>query len=105
MLAEYRYAMLIHNDDCTDVETTDIVSTLEREIFLYGYHKAFGMGAGPCQLCDKCGKMCKHPGEARPSMEGCGIDVFTTARNNGYPIEVLTSEDCDGNYYGLILIE
>ena len=38
-------------------------------------------------------------------MEACGIDVFATARANGFPIEVVKDESCEDNYYGLVLIE
>lgn len=103
MLTHYKHALLVHGDEYTDI--SDIVSTLEREIFLDGYHKAFAMGAGPCDLCQKCPKFCKYPEKARPSMEACGIDVFSTVRANGFPIEVLKTQTCKGNYYGLVLIE
>ena len=104
MLTHYKHGLLIHGDEHTDIK--DVVVTLEREIFLDGCHKAFGMGAGPCHLWSKkCPKSCRHPVKARPAREACGIDVFTTVRANGFPIEVLNAEDCQGNYYGLVLIE
>lgn len=103
MLAHYGAGLLIHWDDYTVIN--DIVSALEREIFLDGYHRAFGMGAGPCNLCERCPKSCKYPEQARPSMEACGVDVFGTVRANGFPIEVLKTDNCKGDYYGLVLIE
>jgi len=103
MLAYYKRALLIRGDEYTDIRT--IVVTLEREIFLDGYFKAFGMGAGPCNLCDECADTCRHAEQTRPSLEACGIDVYTTVRSNGYPIEVLKDTGCKGNYYGIILIE
>lgn len=102
MLAHYEYGVLLHGDEYTSI--CNIVSTLERDIFLDGYYKAFGMGAGPCNLCDKCPEFCRYPDKARPSMEACGIDVFSTVRNNGFPIEVLKTDTCKRNYYGVILI-
>lgn len=61
-------------------EAKKIAVAAEREIFLSGYYKAFGLGSGPCYCCgDKdCAfeKGCRHPYEARPSMEACGIDVY-----------------------------
>jgi len=65
-----------------------------------------GMGAGPCRLCNDCNLKgaCRHREMARPSMEACGIDVFTTARNNGFKIETLDSTRCRANYFGLVLI-
>ena len=84
-----------------------IVAELEREIFLDGYYRAFGMTSGPCRLCRTCNtaKPCKFPYEARPSMEACGIDVYQTVRNSGYKLEVVKTEDSCCTYNGLILIE
>ena len=80
---------------------------LEIEIFLDGYYKAWSMGYGPCDLCKECNLSgyCKHGLEARPSMEACGIDVFKTARDNGFPIEVVRTRDEERNIFGLILVE
>jgi predicted metal-binding protein len=103
MVAEYISAILIHGDRYTDIR--EIVSTLEREIFLAGYYKALGMGAGPCHICKTCGKFCKYPERARPSMEASGIDVYATVRANGFPIEVVKTTNCAQNYYGIVLIE
>lgn len=65
------------------------------------------MGSGPCRLCKECDltSPCKHGYEARPAMEACGIDVFKTARENGFPIEVLKTHGEERNAYGLILVE
>jgi hypothetical protein len=38
-------------------------------------------------------------------MEACGIDVFATARANGFEIEVVQSKDQKGDYYGVVLID
>jgi predicted metal-binding protein len=104
VIACYRRALLIHCKG--DVRPTKIVVKLEREIFLAGYYKAFGLGAGPCRLCKTCSlKECVRPDDARPSMEACGIDVFATARANGFPIEVVRDYSCDENRYGVVLIE
>ncbi len=80
---------------------------LEIEMFLDGYYKAWSMGCGPCDLCEKCNLSgsCKHGLQARPSMEACGIDVFKTARDNGFPIEVVRTRDDERNIFGLILVE
>jgi predicted metal-binding protein len=102
-LGYYKYALLVHGNEYTDIH--GIIPVLEREIFLDGYFKAFGMGAGPCELCATCTKSCRHPDKTRPSLEACGIDVFTTVRSNGFPIKVLKTQSCRGNYYGIVLIE
>ena len=103
MLINYKHALLIHGDEETPI--TRIVAALEREIFLDGHYKAFGMGAGPCSICEECVEPCKYPHQARPSMEACGIDVYTTVRANGFPIQVLKDEGYKPNYYGLVLID
>ena len=104
VLNDYQNGLLIHCQPGTSV--TEIIRKLEREIFLSGYYKALGFGAGSCDICEKCNlERCLYPAEARPSMEACGIDVYATARQNGFPIEVLKDYSCKGNYYGLILID
>ena len=103
ILTHYNYALLVHVDEMINV--SKIVFKIEEEIFFDGYYKAFGMGAGPCYLCEKCPKFCKYPDKARPSMEACGIDVYRTVRAHGFPIEVLRTEKCKFNFYGLVLIE
>jgi predicted metal-binding protein len=82
---------------------------LEDEIFRDGYYKAFVFLAGPCDLCKTCGKIsgnpCYNGYRARPSMEACGIDVFQTARNNGFVIETLRSETETRNVFCLMLVD
>ncbi len=106
VVACYKKALLIHGDGHTSV--AEVAVALERKAFLDGCYKAFAMGSGPCRLCRTCGvedEECRHPYEARPSMEACGIDVFQTARTNGFPIEVVRDESCEENYYGVVLLE
>ena len=100
----YQRAILLHFKAGANVK--EIVVALEREVFLAGHYKAFGYGAGPCFLCEECNlQSCVHAYEARPAMEACGIDVFATARANGYPIAVVTDQECDQNHYGLVLVD
>jgi len=105
MLDEYQRAILIHCDAVTEVRP--LIAKLEREAFLGGFYKAFGFACGPCDLCPTCAfeKGCQHPEQARPAMEACGIDVFRTATEAGFPIEVVTSRSCRQDYYGLLLLE
>lgn len=101
----FKKAILVHGDERTDISS--IVCKLERDAFLAGFYKAFSFGAGPCDICGSCSidEGCKNPEKARPAMEACGIDVYETARKNGYKINVLRSNACKGNYFGLVLIE
>jgi len=84
-----------------------IAVTLEREIFLDGYYKAIGLGAGPCELCETCAfdEGCRHAELARPSMEACGIDVYATARGNGFTIDVVRTRKDPQHYFGLVLVD
>lgn len=99
---------------------------IERAAFLAGYYKAFCFSSGPCRLCypQECRMKkpvtnvsdlirfrilgyklyCRHARMARPAMEGCGIDVFATARKMGLPLQVLTSHEDILHNYGLLLV-
>jgi predicted metal-binding protein len=104
-VACYRRAILLHAADNDLIN--EIVPELERRIFLAGYYKSLGFGSGPCYLCARCNTTarCKYPYQARPSMEACGIDVFHTARTNGFSIEVVRTRRQKGDYFGVILID
>jgi predicted metal-binding protein len=105
VVACYKRAILIHCRD--NDEVNQIIPHLERAIFLAGYYKALGLGSGPCHYCDRCSVTgrCVHPYLARPSMEACGIDVYATARANGFTINVVRSHREQGDYFGLVLVE
>jgi predicted metal-binding protein len=106
VLDDYRRAVLLHCLPDADVKA--IAAELERKIFLLGHWKAFGLGAGPCYFCEECnlkGKQCRHADRARPSMEACGIDVFSTVKKAGFPIEVVRNIRQCPNYYGLVLVD
>jgi predicted metal-binding protein len=81
---------------------------LEREVFLFGYHKVLVLFVDPCNLCEDCVSNkddCQHPENARPSPEAMAVDVFTTARNCGYQIEVLTDYKKTMDRFGFLLVE
>lgn len=71
--------------------------TLERKAFSEGFRLAMALGAGECKLCAACviqngDNMCCHPGDARPSMEGMGIDVGKTFAAAGLTLEFRTDQ-------------
>ncbi|MGQ9722775.1 MAG: DUF2284 domain-containing protein [Candidatus Jordarchaeum sp.] len=86
-------------------EANRIITALEREAFKKGYRLTLGLTVGPCRLCKECDtkNLCKHPWEARPSMEAVGIDVSKTAENAGFKIQWGTKESM--NLTALILID
>jgi predicted metal-binding protein len=87
----------------------DMLVDLEGDIFKDGYYKAFVFLAGPCRLCKKCAKLEEKPCNflylARPCMEACGMDVFQTARNNGFCIKTLREKTETNNEYCLMLVD
>ncbi|MDZ7700168.1 MAG: DUF2284 domain-containing protein [Deltaproteobacteria bacterium] len=87
----------------------DMLVALEGELFKDGYYKAFVFLAGPCHLCRECGKMkgkpCQFGYKSRPSMEACGMDVYETARNNGFHIQPLRKKEETQNIYSLMLVD
>jgi len=105
LLDEYKTAILVHCRPGTGVK--ELVVKLEREAFLANYYKAFSFGCGPCPLCSECAfdEGCRHPDQARPAMEASGIDVFKTARDAGFPIDVCRNRDDEQHYYGLVLLK
>jgi len=85
----------------------ELVIDLEKALFLDGYYKAWGMGSGPCRRCKKCDTTgtCLHADRARPSLEACGIDVFTTARAHELPIHVVRTHKEERDLFGVMLVE
>ena len=86
-----------------------MLTDLEGDMFKGGYYKAFVYLAGSCRLCKECGKLkgtpCEFRNRARPSMEGCGIDVYQTVRDNGFFIEPLSDKTQTQNIYCLMLVD
>lgn len=104
MLDCYEKAILFRCHD--GAQPTKLAVMGARQLFLDGYYKAAGFGAGPCKRCHPCNKEhCNFPYEVVPSMEGCGIDVFATVRGNGIPIHTLREKGEEGSFFGMILVE
>jgi predicted metal-binding protein len=81
---------------------------LEREVFRSGYHKAFMLFMDECRLCNDCSGTrvsCINKNDARPGPESLAVDVFSTVRKIGYPIEVLQNYDQEMNRYAFLLVE
>ena len=80
---------------------------VEREVFLSGYEKAFLLYMDSCEICEDCTgsrQTCKEPRIARPSPEAMAVDVYTTVRQFGFPIEVRTAYDQAMNRYAFLLV-
>jgi predicted metal-binding protein len=85
-----------------------ILNKLERDAMMMGHRFALALSGGACSLCDECvgissGEPCRHPFEARPSMEAVGIDVILTAKNAGAEVEFPVKKD--PVWTGILLVE
>lgn len=81
---------------------------LERDVFVSGHPKAFLLLLDSCSLCKTCtGRRasCKEPRRARPTPEALAMDVFSTVRAAGYPIQVLSDYAQEMNRYAFLLVE
>ena len=114
ILDSYNRAVLFHLNGPAfggeeHLRLQEMLVTMEGDMFKDGYYKAFVILAGPCRLCRECGKVqdtpCRFPSKAGPSLEACGIDVYQTARNNGFFIQTLRERTEMPNIYCLMLVD
>jgi predicted metal-binding protein len=73
------------------------LAKLERDALYMGHYLAAALSGGCCRLCDECvgpgaDKRCRHPFQARPSIEAMGVDAVATARNAGLAVEFPAKE-------------
>lgn len=120
ILSEYSLALLlVGTSNCSDFylennrKRTNQVRgwkgtiSLERELFLEGYYKAFSLVGECCALCKECAYPddCRFPQEKRPSVESFSIDVIGTLKKLGTGSTVAKNTSETFNYYGIILLE
>jgi predicted metal-binding protein len=79
----------------------DGLMKLERNVFLAGHERAFLLLMACCSLCAEC----ENPKLARPVPEALAVDVYSTARQYGYPIHVLSGYAQTMHRYAFIMIE
>jgi predicted metal-binding protein len=80
---------------------------LEREVFLRGREKAFLLFLDSCNLCSKCTgelRTCRLPKMVRPTPEALAMDVYTSVRRLGFPIQVLSDYSQTMNRYAFLLL-
>jgi predicted metal-binding protein len=110
VLKDFSHALLLEGEPPGKTFQKQVLAA-EREGFLAGFHKAFAYWAGPCVLCDDLcaasvpnGKCC-NTRDARPAMEGAGIDVFETVRRAGINLGILRNKGDYVRYFALLLLE
>jgi len=85
-----------------------LVNQMETLAFKQGFYLAVGLTGGNCRLCRECvvpqsGELCRHPFEARPSMEAMGIDVVRTCKKVGLPLNLSSKKNV--RWTGLVLLD
>ncbi len=81
---------------------------MEKDVFLSGYEKAFLLFMDTCNICAECTERreaCKQPKMSRPTADALAVDVYSTVKQLGYPIEVLSRYDQTMNRYAFLLVE
>jgi len=84
------------------------LSKLEREVFVSGYERAFLLFMDTCHSCGECtGERvkCQAPRVARPAPEALAVDVYSTVRQLGYPVQVLADYSEAMNRYAFLLVD
>jgi len=84
-----------------------IINKVESMALSKGLYLSTGFIGSSCKLCDECVGYhshvpCRRPFEARPSIEGMGVDVLKTAAQAGIGFSLAKSDDVI--YCGLILL-
>ncbi|MCP4629535.1 MAG: DUF2284 domain-containing protein [bacterium] len=85
-----------------------LINEVESMAMSLGFPYALGLIGGECMLCPECvgvnsGEACRRPYQARPSMEGVGIDVFKTSIKAGLPFEMIPQKEII--WSGLVLVD
>lgn len=106
VLRDYSKALLLEGEPPTG-SFQRLILEAEKEAFKTGFYKAFVYWAGPCSICPACPGAgdCRNTRDARPSMEGAGIDVFETARRAGFTLKTRKTKEDYTKYFGLLLLE
>jgi predicted metal-binding protein len=106
--AKTEAAVNFDNVKLSSVRLHKLVNDVEGSAITLGFPYALGLIGGDCMLCSKCvgqnsGSGCRRPYQARPSMEGVGIDVVRTAINAGLPFDIPPKTEIV--WSGLVLVD
>ncbi len=106
LLQDYNRALLLEGEP-PGRNFQRLVLQAEKEAFKAGFYKALAFWAGHCVLCENCAPdgICRNRRDARPSMEGAGIDVFETVRRAGLSLRTLDKNSDYVKYFALLLLE
>ncbi|WP_066628869.1 DUF2284 domain-containing protein [Labilibacter marinus] len=88
-------------------EMTNNLLKLEREIFLANYPKVFLLNQTCCSICKDCSSnrlQCKDKKNSRPSPESFSVDVYSTLKNVGMEIQVVSENPGEMNRIAILLV-
>jgi len=89
-------------------EMTRRLLETEKDIFLSGYQKVFLLNQTCCSMCKDCtGNRidCRDKKNSRPSPESFAVDVYSTVRNAGMEISVVSENPAEMTRIAILLIE
>jgi len=102
LLRKYKSVLIIHSHDKEIAQKA--AYAVERQAFLDGDVLAFSMS--DCALCAECagkkGGACRNVKLARPAFHSVGIDVFSTVKKLGLPLEPLKDPEEEQNWYSAV---
>ncbi|MCL2672730.1 MAG: DUF2284 domain-containing protein [Clostridiales bacterium] len=105
LLRHYKTVLIVHAHDKRVAQKASYA--VEREAFLDGDALAFSMS--DCAICETCaghdGAPCRNIKMARPAFHSVGIDVFSTARKLGLPIQPLREPGEEQNWYAAVWMD
>ncbi len=98
----------LNNMKLAAIKLHKLINDVEGIAMGMGFHYALGLIGGECMLCTECvgvgsSQKCRRPFQARPSLEGVGIDVVRTCIDAGLPFDIPPKKDI--TWSGLILID
>ena len=114
--SEYSDALILHFEGIMDkpedrhawsAKINAKLLKLEREVFLAGYERAFLLFMRSCCFCKECTgdrQTCKKPRMARPAPEAMAVDVYSTVRQYGFPINVRTDYNQKMDRYAFLMV-
>lgn len=80
---------------------------LERAVFIAGFERAFQLFMDSCCFCKDCTgnrNTCEQPRMARPAPEAMAVDVYTTVRQVGFKINVLSDYDQKMDRFAFLMV-
>ncbi|MCF8107067.1 MAG: DUF2284 domain-containing protein [Desulfohalobiaceae bacterium] len=81
---------------------------LERAVFVAGFEKAFLLFMDSCCFCKECTgnrKTCQQPRMARPAPEAMAVDVYTTVRQVGFSVNVLSDYNQKMDRFAFLMVQ